>query len=255
MEMTSNGIRKIEPGAFRNVPKLQHLNLSGNLLEEIGDGVFTNLSLRMLDLANNKIYKLGEKAFNNMSLTYLSLDNNKISIWDGGWFNGTPVTTITMANNLLEGLPANTFKFTLELKHTSVKYTIKRLILSGNKLERIDPNAFKDVNHLGFVSLKNNSIEKLPLNVFESVQISTLDLSHNKITQLDEAFKYVNIDHLDLRHNNMNCLPFDFLETSRIYYIYIDGNPLVCECVEMWKEWQQKFYVKIISWNDKTCIR
>jgi Leucine-rich repeat (LRR) protein len=163
INIVASGLRRIEPGTFHDLPKLQQLNLSGNSLVEIENGVFTNLQVHSLSLQNNQIARLGDRAFNDMNLRFLFLNHNKISMWSSKWFAGNPLKSIQMADNLIQELPAYAFKY---LRRFGDRIDVNNW--SNNKLQRIDGQAFNGLNHLGVVNFQNNLIEVLPSNVFRS---------------------------------------------------------------------------------------
>mgnify|MGYP001000837795 CR=1 FL=1 len=66
---------------LETLPKLRLLDMSNNLLEEIGYGTVSNhMHLEMLILENNRIQRIGRESFTNLpSLRELKLGNNSIN--------------------------------------------------------------------------------------------------------------------------------------------------------------------------------
>jgi hypothetical protein len=234
-------VKRVEPGAFQNVPKLDSINLDSNLIETIEDGVFTNLRVRSVYLNNNKIVTIGNAAFNNMTLTTLSLNNNKISKWNSDWFVGTPVNSIYLSNNLLEVLPANAFAFGWMFKKVNVPLLAWHIDFSKNRLKKIHPDAFTHINGFMYLSFADNYLGELSPNLFKSVkQINTLDFSDNRIANVERIFDDITVNQLILINNTLSCFPTNVFDVSRINFIFLDGNPLTCGCVQMWKHFQMQ---------------
>lgn len=75
--LASNHITKIPNQAFRDLHRLQELDLSNNDIETVDDGAFQGVSdsLRVLDLSNNRIQSVPKEAFAHLRAK-ISLSNN-----------------------------------------------------------------------------------------------------------------------------------------------------------------------------------
>ena len=239
LSIISSGVTELEPGTFKNVPKLDGLNLEGNLIKEIKNGVFTGLQVKFIYLNNNKISIIENNAFNNMTLTLISLNNNRISAWNTNWFLGSPVGSIYIAKNRLEEVPPHAFDFGLKFKRLNVPLTVWNVVLAQNRIKKVHKDAFKHVNGFGYLSLADNNLEELPREVFHSVKnINTLDLTNNNLYHVNGVFDDININQLILLNNSLSCFPMEVFDISTISYVFVDGNPFTCVCVERWKNFQ-----------------
>uniref|UniRef100_A0AAY4BJ18 LRRNT domain-containing protein n=1 Tax=Denticeps clupeoides TaxID=299321 RepID=A0AAY4BJ18_9TELE len=75
--LSSNHITKIPGQAFKNLPRLQELDLSRNSIETVEAGAFQGLSegLRVLDLSNNLLRSVPKEAFARLQAK-IRLSNN-----------------------------------------------------------------------------------------------------------------------------------------------------------------------------------
>lgn len=79
--LQDNLISFIQKRSFRDMPKLKHLDLSGNLLENVGTGIFQNLGDSvLLKLSKNKISFIHGNAFKDNTNLQLYLNHNEINI-------------------------------------------------------------------------------------------------------------------------------------------------------------------------------
>lgn len=83
--LSDNRITFIEKGSFENMPSLERIDLAGNLLETIDEGIFNNLGDRRggdryLKFAQNKINFVNSKAFEGNNNLHLYLDLNMVNI-------------------------------------------------------------------------------------------------------------------------------------------------------------------------------
>lgn len=247
ISVTSSGVTKLEPGVFRNVPKLEVVNFENNQIEEIENGVFTGLQLKAVHLNNNRISRLANAAFQNMTMILLNLNNNFVSRWQSEVFLGTPVSTLSLANNQIEEIPANAFSYGFGFKKLNVPLVAFQVVLSGNRIRRIHPEAFRFVNGFGYLSLADNFLKEIPRSLFYYVKkINTLDLTNNQISDVRGVFDDININQLILINNTLSCFPEQVFDISRIDFVFLDGNPVTCDCVSMWKDIQLRNQIWVL---------
>lgn len=88
--LQKNLIRFIGKESFNYIPKLEHLDLSGNLLERIDVGVFQNIGSDIyISLKNNKITFVDAQAFENTTQLTLVLKGNQVHMRKG-YFTNSP---------------------------------------------------------------------------------------------------------------------------------------------------------------------
>lgn len=224
LSLEAIGIKKLEAGAFENVPNLYEVNLALNELEEIVTGVFNYLNLRTLYLNNNSIAKIERYAFDNMShLTFVQLEFNKLKEIDSNWFNNSPrVFSVLYNNNEIEEIPEGAYK---------------------NFVKTFEISIF----------LMNNAIRTIHTNAFEGIlKIGDVYLSHNKLQNVNDSFisaEYVRNVYLDF--NELECLGEGFKITPLIGSINVEGNPMRCDCLLDLEYWTQLYNVTLIANPDK----
>lgn len=214
----------IEPGAFKNLSKLNHLAIVKCNLVEIRKGIFNELSVESLDLSRNDLSRIFPEAFAGMSkLNSLSLGDNKLTTIDSSWFQDCPkMYWINLNQNLLEELPEGIFGFNPEHRKAL------GINLKQNKIRKIHQRAFQNISRISWLHLDDNQLKDLPENMFLNV-------------------KYVN--GLTLLKNNIKCLSDDVLNSfkfvKRIIISDIPGN-----CFESMKEWGKRNdnEIKVSSW-------
>ncbi|XP_065353104.1 adhesion G protein-coupled receptor A3 [Cloeon dipterum] len=112
-----NVINELDPASF---PKnVVHLDLSGNLLIDIGKPAFAFLpQLQKLDLKDNSIRFLAQEAFSGLSnLKRLDLSGNKLQELSGSVFQGLEkLVTLKLNNNELDRIAEGAFDDLISLK-------------------------------------------------------------------------------------------------------------------------------------------
>nr|CAH7750480.1 unnamed protein product [Callosobruchus chinensis] len=118
-----------------------------------------------------------------------------------------------MRDNRLTSLPSSTFSRKASLNNT-IGMTLD---FSYNNISHVDPRALKGVNIVDRLLLGHNVLEGIDDNLFLDVQIKEFRIGNNKI----------------------NCLDGDLSMIFKAELIYIDSNPMRCDCVEKIKEWSK----------------
>lgn len=79
--LQDNRISFIQKRSFKDMPRLKHMDLSGNFLETVGTGIFQNLGDSvLLKLAKNNISYINSNAFRENTNLQLYLNNNEVNI-------------------------------------------------------------------------------------------------------------------------------------------------------------------------------
>lgn len=213
-ELSSNNIRRIEPGAFKNLKECT-VNIRDNQLTTIEKGIFNGLNIFFLSLRGNQISYIHAEAFDDMPyLEHIYLDSNKLRRWNSDWFKGTPrLLRISFNDNQIESIPANAFKnihgLHLDLDaypHNYPPTSKAALILSRNQIRKIHKTAFFGNETL----TRNNDI-------------------HSVNTCFSDAYKKIYL--INLNFNKIKCLKENvLLSMDCIKYIYMENNPVEPEC-------------------------
>jgi serine/threonine protein kinase len=106
--------------------------------------------------------------------------------------------------------------------------------LSENMIEHPHKLAFKPLQHIRTISVANNSIQKIRREFMESNYVRLINISHNKLTDVDpDTFYHVpRLEVLDLSYNNLKTLPWDNIsqQLSSLEVLNLTGNPWNCSC-------------------------
>lgn len=133
-------------------------------------------------------------------------------------------------------------------KHLSSRLMpIKSLDLSNNGLTKIS-NQLEVLVNLTELNLSHNKLTQVQKLNFQHLE--KLDLSHNHITSGKLSKLPRNIVSLNLAHNDITYLPVDFMKMKKLRNLDLHENPLNCTCdtlhVRNWMSYQNVWSSKVI---------
>ncbi|CAL9698771.1 unnamed protein product [Knipowitschia caucasica] len=165
-----------------------HLLLHGNSLSRLFPNEFANFyNAVSLHLENNGLHDIVPGAFLGLQLVKrLHINNNKIRSFRKSTFLGLD-----------------------DLEYLQADF---------NLLRELDPAVFRDLNKLEVLILNDNLISSLPINLFQHVPIT----------------------HLDLRGNRIKTVPYEGIleQIPGIAEVLLEDNPWDCNCdLVSLKEW------------------
>lgn len=201
-------IKKIELGAFENLPNLKTIRLHMNKIEHIDIAVFDSLpELMSLYLNSNKLHEMPNFSEHSLpNLQELFLTSNQI----------------TVLNN------SKTFSGTLQLR---------KLDLSFNLIEHIHPDIFKPLTNLRELYLNDNKIKFISEVTFPIQTLKKLTLDHNLIEYVSPGvFRGAKFEGLRLDFNKISYLPAnmatDFVNSgARLESFRFCYNTWNCACL------------------------
>ena len=173
---TNEDLGDVSPGAFRGLPSLERLALSWSSIQTLPVDVFSDLpELRWLQVVGNKLQTLPDGLLLPRGLEYLS-------------FNGNPLTGLP--ENLFAGL-SQLRDLRIETYHEATPFSLppnvfrnlralETLQLSYNGILELTPGIFDGLHNLKSIRLANNRIETLPPGMFDGLTaLESIDLRDN----------------------------------------------------------------------------
>ncbi|XP_059622525.1 toll-like receptor Tollo [Phlebotomus argentipes] len=182
--LQNNSLNVLAPGIFSELTQVVVLDLSHNELtsEWINGVTFRGMRrLVMLDVSSNRISRLEVTTFRDLtSLQILRLQENQIEVIPDGIFADLGnLHTLVLSNNRLSTVEVTTFQGLNTLSLLSLDY---------NRIARIDREALKNCSgSLQDLHLNGNKLHRVPDVLYDVLQLKTLDLGENQITNIDEA--------------------------------------------------------------------
>lgn len=216
LDLSSNQLDLISEGAFENLVRLEHLNLSRNRLNiHLGSNskAFESLGrLRSLDVSKNGLRDDEVELLlkNKFYLDHLKMTGNSLTRLSHHVFRDSRLLrAIAIDENLISEIAEGTFE---QLSH------LETLNLAKNNLAYICDFKLRQVKHL---NLSRNSLEFFVTSEDDQMySLEILDLSHNKLLYFPIVPKMNRLKFLHLQNNVLgrsNSEAEMVLETNDLY--------------------------------------
>ncbi|XP_063974249.1 leucine-rich repeat-containing protein 15-like isoform X1 [Diachasmimorpha longicaudata] len=237
LSLSNCSLRRL-PDAFDVLEHLQELDISNNPLSDAFVKLLNPLrSLEYLDMSYCSLGYVGNNTFAHMTeLKKLILSGNKLHTLEADLFANLSRLESLELNNCGFTTPLDPKVFGKERIYSSVI----ELKLSGNPLTIPDEGSLlpKQLSNVEILDLSNCNIVHLNENVLSrNKNLSQLNLSNNKISELSFLKKLRRLEHLDLSNNQIRTInPKVLKSNTRLLSLNLIANPFVCNCsiVEMW---------------------
>ncbi|XP_032516138.2 protein artichoke isoform X2 [Danaus plexippus] len=209
---------------FHNLPALEELDLSGNNIRGLEEGLLIGCDvLKVLRLNRNNMNFVPSSSLNGpQSLKVLSLRENRIGIIRQATFiSQKSLQEIDLHGNMISTIEGGAF---IGLKG------LESLDLGRNRLSKFNSDVFQGIENLEKLDLSENFIGDFPtvaLKLFAGLK--HLNMSSNMITNMDHS--HLNalsaLVVLDLSRNNLVKLsPGTFVGLTELKYLDIGVNSL-----------------------------
>lgn len=187
-----------------------HIRFENSEIGEIPKVIFERFeNLQVLDLKFCALKRFRKASLENAhNLIEIDLSYNKLKRLEEGLFSVCKklVTLNLFRNDIVE---------VNEKAFSGLNY-LEKLVLSSNEIRRLRVNVFRSVPALTELDLKKNRIEDLGVVFQNLTKLEILELSFNKIKQLNSStFWGVNfLEILDLSNNRIEIIHFDVFQTN-----------------------------------------
>ncbi|XP_015120347.1 protein artichoke [Diachasma alloeum] len=180
LDLHGNGLMSIEEGIFKGCLELEELYLDDNNLVSVpANSLKGPRAIRILSLSGNNIGSLSRGAFGTLgeSLIRIDLSRNELSHMEDNALIGLHnMLFFNLSRNDLTRFNSDVFKGA---------YNLLQLDLSMNFLQNFPSDALRYLERLKFLNISNNLITEIERNHLSGLtELQVLDLSKNNIGRL-----------------------------------------------------------------------
>ena len=209
--------------SLRQIDKLwslSQLNVGNNLIDSIPDATFRTLyDLEAVSLRGNRLTTIGQYTLDGLEqkCIHLDLSSNFIEYIHPKAFNRLKnIKRLNLSNNAIK-----------ELAMPPIMDQLSELLLSNNRLTRF-PDGLRHLHAITVLSLYNNRIESMPpLDIGNEFGVRLVDLSHNRLRNVDEVRFVGLINSINISGNQLADIGAGVLaDTSFIGELNLSDNAL-----------------------------
>jgi len=248
LNLAGNSISQVSPFAFNGLLQLLSLNLSSNLMSSIEhDSLKGLVSLQTLDLSFNSLSRIENRTnsvFEDLlSLESLFLAGNRLSFLTPKSMPSSPwipykIRLLDLSHNHIESV-STAYGFA----------QIQELFLHHNHIRTLVPGVFGNMSSLRSLDLSHNRITQIPLHAFSGnvsskdhfiPSLELINLSHNRIDSIEageltrlSVKTNTSLSSLDLSHNKLSTFWPEVdvsILVGRGVSVSLKKNPLSCSC-------------------------
>ncbi|XP_037283965.2 protein toll [Rhipicephalus microplus] len=229
LDLSFNAIEYIPGNYFHKESKLKYFFIASNKLRSIRDTFKVTRRMEKLNLSMNLIEDIGDAFINMPALKILALRNNRIQfILDNTFKSNSNIEHLDLSGNKLEWLGKDCFHRLFRLRV---------LLMTGTSLVSLN-GSLHGLPYLKYLFIHDNHLGRLVDADFDgSRQLSFIYANRNNITSVRGAFKGLHELHtLRLDGNRLRSLHRDSFPRvlNKLKRLTLDGNPLLCDCQLTW---------------------
>ncbi len=154
------------------------------------------------------------------------------------FMNDEETCELDLSFNNISRIQSNTFNKLTHLEILNLSYNkilfdytnkLKKLSLNNNRLTKLPPNIFSELVNLSYLDLSSNKFSEFNLTLAKGNQLSTLDLSNNRISSLrnDSFMNLPNLETLKIKNNSLTSIsPCTFSQLTKLKHIELSSNRL-----------------------------
>ncbi|XP_035788376.1 carboxypeptidase N subunit 2-like [Anopheles albimanus] len=231
-----NNITQLEPRVFATLSDLRTLSLEGNQISQLPASLFTsNKNLKRLSMADNLLTRIEDSTFSHISdlMVEVNFTRNNIEHFDLSQIS--QIITIDVRHNRLTEV-----RITSMLKGAlyASNNRINRVITNGEneslKVLHLDHNNLTNISWLKLfpklktLNLAHNEIaEVLPEHFPRKMQLEKLLLNNNRLIAFDlTSISLVQLEVVDLSHNRLTDVERNSPLFDTIYELYLHNNSI-----------------------------
>lgn len=234
LSLQHNGLSKensITRRAFRPLKKLKYLYLATNDIESVDFEL--PASVKMVELGNNRIVRVSSGVFRHAkNLDQLYLHSNRLNS------QGLPsmrrlrkLNRLTLGDNQMIQIPRlprsverinlrdNHFSGVLPRRSLASLRCLRELILSGNQISELQPNALAKTQ-IEYLDLGNNIMISMPQGLPVTIRVLKLENNNIEILASSAIAKLDNLAVLELHGNSIHTVDGS-LKSSALSLIHL----------------------------------
>ncbi|XP_067672124.1 leucine-rich repeat-containing G-protein coupled receptor 4-like [Haliotis asinina] len=223
LKMYNSNIQSLGADVFLGIETLEELDLAGNLLPGVPDGLARLSALKVLDLSNSRFTTLRRKSFvNNKKLMTLKMFYSKVTTIDPDAFVGLEksLQVLKMQQCKLSKFPTDALKHLTALKVLDLQMNPLATIPDGSLSGSF---CLKDL-HIGQTYIKVTcNIFKGQENCIKNLYLRDMGLDNIPTESLRSLKK---LQHLFLTGNEIKVLCKDSLTGIKASLLVFHNNPL-----------------------------
>ncbi|XP_072934066.1 uncharacterized protein [Epargyreus clarus] len=257
LELVDLQLQYLPREALRHLQFLKTITFSNENMSELSlePETFSGFrQLRVLELIACGARAVPERLLRgSRALVTLSLKDNRLAELPAQLLSQQPaLSLLVLARNRLTTLPHNLFAVARRLKELDLSenslqflptdifknlFFLEELNLSHNKLKMLNPKLLAPLHSLEQLWAANNGLTSASLLTYlRFMSLTSVDLSHNNITQLSNfELNFIRTAVFNLEHNNISKLSLaDSLANldpkSKKASFRLNNNPFNCDC-------------------------
>ncbi|KAI8782387.1 leucine-rich repeat neuronal protein 2, partial [Biomphalaria glabrata] len=225
--LSDNKLLALQHGTFNGLDSLRVLDLSRNGIRRVETHSFAGLTdLEVLNLKNNQLYQLERGWLLPLaSLQRLYLSDNKISSLDDGVFAKLPeLQHLDLSNNMIREVPDNAF---------GGLRSLNLLNFTGNSnMKEVPTKSLQPLPTVNILLLDGLAMLRLRSFAVGSIDVVELSMSYAPKLQVIEEAAFHNLSSLTSLqlHDNPRLVyihPASFASVPRLRHLHLHNNGLV----------------------------
>lgn len=209
-------------------------------------GTFYKRYVNEVNFKNCKLSRIKYPFWENFAfVNILNLSAIELEVLPNDFFNGAKqLETLIVSNNHLTEIPSSQFIHTPKLRNVDYSFnhisevnemafmgavSIRIINLSNNNIHSINTNTFKPLINLEILNLSFNRFVSLQIGTFTAPKLISLDLSHNRLKNIDFGTESVNLEAFYIDENELNeLIGFNRSQFPNLKSWSITGNQFKC---------------------------